>query len=57
MKAVNIKWDIDPEDCESGVLLLPDEINIPKGMTNAEDISDYISDMTGFCHKGFSIME
>lgn len=55
MKATNIKWDIDPDECECGAVLLPDEIDIPNGMTDIEDISDYISDLTGFCHKGFAI--
>lgn len=52
MKAVNIQWDFDGED---GVILLPNEITIPKGMTDIDEISDYISDTTGFCHKGFEI--
>ncbi len=51
MKAVNIQWDVDePEDLES----LPTEIDIPEGM-DEEDIADYISDVTGFCHKGYSL--
>lgn len=51
MKAVNIKWDTDG-DME---LLeeLPTEIEIPEGMTDEEEISDYISDETGFCHNGY----
>lgn len=32
--------------------MLPDEIKIPAGMTDTEEISDYITDATGFCHKG-----
>lgn len=52
MKAVNIQWDFDGED---GLILLPDKITIPKGMTGIDEISDYISDTTGFCHKGFEI--
>lgn len=31
------------------------EIDIPDGMTDEEEISDYLSDTTGFCHKGFSL--
>ena len=54
MKAVEIKWDIDTkEDLE----FLPKEIEIPEGMTDEEEISDYISDLTGFCHKGFMIKD
>ncbi len=55
MKAINIKWDTDG-DME---LLdeLPTEIEIPNGMTDEEEISDYLSDETGFCHEGFVLME
>ena len=50
MKATSIKWDVDfEEDLE----LLPTEIEIPNGMDDEEEISDYISDVTGFCHYGF----
>lgn len=52
MKAVSIKWDVDYSgDGER----LPTEIDIPKGMTDIEQICDYISDVTGFCHEGFNI--
>lgn len=50
MRAINIDWDIDEENVE-----LPEEIDIPDGITDVEAISDYLSDMTGFCHKGFEI--
>lgn len=55
MKAVNIEWDVDDErDME----YLPTEITIPPELEDEEDddrISDYLSDVTGFCHKGFSL--
>lgn len=58
MKAVNIKWDTDGE-----IIELPKEIKIPDDILGeAEDedigediISDYITDVTGFCHFGFDI--
>lgn len=54
MKAINIKWDVDYDaDGE----LLPKEIEIPNGMVDEEDISDYLSDLTGFCHEGFVLVE
>ena len=54
MKAVNIIWDVDdPADLET----LPTEIEIPDGMTDEDEISDYLSDETGFCHKGFALVE
>ena len=51
MKAVNIIWDTDGECVE-----LPNEIELPFGMVDEDEISDYISDETGFCHKGFELI-
>ena len=52
MKAVDILWDVD----DLRVLTrLPKEIEIPSGMTDPEEMSDYISDFTGYCHRGFRI--
>lgn len=34
---------------------LPTEIEIPDGVTDEAEISDYISDETGFCHYGFEL--
>ena len=54
LKAVNIEWDVDlAEDLDS----LPKEIQIPDGMTDTEEISDYLSNLTGFCHRGFGLKE
>lgn len=55
-KATHIQWDVDElEDLE----LLPTEIDIPDDipddMTDMEEISDYITDQTGFCHNGFIV--
>lgn len=52
MKAINILWDTDGEKIE-----LPTEIDIPEGLTDEEEISDYISDKTGFCHYGFDLIK
>lgn len=57
MKATNIIWDVDFEDFDSEADVLPNEIEIPDGMEDEEEISDYISDVTGFCHKGFDLEE
>lgn len=61
MKAINIQWDVDDERDLEG---LPTEIVIPKELEDKYDeigyddeISDYISDVTGFCHKGYELME
>ena len=54
MRAINIIWDVDyEEDLEN----LPTEIDIPNGMTDEEEISDYITDETGFCHCGFELVD
>lgn len=55
MKAINILWDVD--DNEKELVSLPDEIDIPEGMTDEDEISDYLSDETGFCHKGFDLID
>lgn len=49
----DIKWDTDSnKDVFDN---LPSEIEIPEGMVDDEEISDYVSDETGFCHAGFKI--
>lgn len=50
MKAINIKWDTDDKHVK-----LPSEIEIPEEMFDEDEISDYISDVTGFCHGGFEL--
>lgn len=56
MKATNIKWDLDDFEGDLDELqMLPDEIEIPEGMTD-DGISDYISDITGFCHCGYDLV-
>ena len=55
MKAINIKWDTDGD--YDIIKLLPTEIETPEKL-DAEDedeISDYISNQTGFCHFGYQI--
>lgn len=62
MKAVNIKWDTDG-DLEL-LQELPKEIEIPECLIDEdtdkdeyeEEISDYISDVAGFCHYGFELI-
>lgn len=54
MKATNIKWDVDDENELEN---LPTEIIIPPNIEDDEEaISDYLSDETGFCHKGFELV-
>lgn len=52
--ATNILWDVD---YKSDLKKLPKTIEIPNDIADDEDeISDYLSDLTGFCHNGFEII-
>ena len=54
MVAMNIKWDTDGELVKlPNIILLPDRM----GMEDVEEISNYISDLTGFCHEGFELVK
>lgn len=53
MKAVDIDWDVD---CEEDREFLPTEIEIPDGIED-DEIGDYLSDVTGFCHKGYRVVK
>lgn len=50
LRATNIVWDTDDEAVD-----LPTSIEIPEDITDEDEISDYLSDLTGFCHKGFTL--
>ena len=54
MKAINILWDTDGEEVN-----LPNEIEIPDWVDTEDDdeISDSLSDTTGFCHFGFELVD
>lgn len=54
MKATNIVWDVDNEEDRE---FLPTEIDIPNGMEDENDISDYLSDVTGYCHNRFELID
>ena len=54
MKAINIIWDVNVEE---ELEFLPTEIEIPDYSKNDDEISDYISDYTGFCHYGFELVD
>ena len=62
-KAINIKWDTD-RDMEV-LNELPTEMIIPNELEELykkdreyalEEISDWLSDETGFCHDGFEVV-
>ena len=53
MKATNIIWDTDGNAELSAIL--PSEIELPEKMTDMDEISDFISNTTGFCHYGFCL--
>ena len=54
MKAINILWYTDDEEVN-----LPNEIEISDWVDKEDDdeISDYLSDITGFCHFGFELVD
>ena len=53
MKAININWDTD----EDIAIVLPVSIEIPEDITDEEEISDFLSNITGYCHKGFDLIK
>lgn len=62
LKAINIKWDTDGD--KEVFNELPTEMVIPDELDEMykkdkefalEEISDWLSDETGFCHGGFEI--
>lgn len=64
LKAVEIKWDvndndIDKVDDEVCKILesLPTEMIIPEGMTDPDEISDWLSNETRYCHDGFCLVD
>lgn len=54
LAAINIQWDVDYEEDLDG---LPQKVILPERMTDDDEISDYLSNLTGFCHYGFSLVE
>ena len=56
MKATKIQWDTDGDNS----VKLPSEVEIPDDIAREDDedaISDYLSDLTGYCHYGFELEE
>lgn len=62
LKAINIKWDTDGD--KEVFNELPTEMIVPEELEEMykkdkefalEEISDWLSDETGFCHAGFEI--
>jgi len=54
MKATNIKWDTDNN--KKTLEFLPTEVEIPKGMTDSDEISNWLSETYDFCHFGFDLV-
>lgn len=52
LKATNIEWDVDSEEDKE---FLPTEIDLPDWIKkdDYDAIEDYLSNETGFCHKGY----
>lgn len=56
IKAFNIDWDFDDlTEEEIAEANCPNEIEIPEDIFDEEEISDYLSNVTGFRHKGFEL--
>lgn len=64
LKAINIKWDTDGD--KEVLQDLPTEMIIPDYLEDCyssdreytmEEISDWLSEETGFCHSGFEIVK
>ena len=64
LKAINIKWDTDGD--EEALQDLPTAMIIPDYLVEyysadreyaMEEISDWLSEETGFCHSGFEIVK
>lgn len=55
MKAIKIKWDTDGD--EALFRTLPTALEIPEGMSDVDEISDWLSDEVGFCHEGFELVK
>ena len=55
MKAINIKWDTDGD--MKLLEQLPTAMEFSEGMMDEEEISDYLTDETGFCHEGFDLVD
>ena len=53
MITANIKWDTDGD--KELLNQLPQSVEIPEGMTDIDEISDFLSDTYGFCHTGFDL--
>lgn len=51
--AYDIDWDDDGDKDVSRSL--PSEMQVPAGMTDADKISDWLTETTGFCHFGFNL--
>nr|DAQ68342.1 MAG TPA: hypothetical protein [Bacteriophage sp.] len=64
LKAINIKWDTDGD--KEVLNALPTEMIVPDELEEMykkdrefalEEISDWLSDETGFCHDGFEVVK
>lgn len=62
MKATCIKWDTDGD--KELLEELPKEVDVPESIVRNENgeidydgIGDYLSDVTGFCHEEFKLVD
>ena len=61
MKAVNIIWDTDGDDELRKELprtiQIPDEMIAEDGTVDEDEIADYLSNQTGFCHFSYYLVD
>ncbi len=60
MRAINIEWDTSDPDInpDEQDLDLPTAMDIPDDIKDDEDkISDYLSNVTGFCHYQYELYD
>lgn len=57
LKVTNIIWDITDKACakEGSAIILPNEMIMPNDNMTEEEVSEYLTEETGFCHKGFTL--
>ena len=56
MKAVNIDWDTDEQEAMDDYVGLPSSVDIPSNV-DEDDIADWLSNIYGFCVRGFNLIK
>lgn len=54
MKAFNIEWNVE---FDNDIDALPNEMYIPDDIEDMDEIADFISNATGYCHYCFELTD